>query len=155
MRLLIQQVPVDERIASLLESNGLPTEDLAASQDVLLFACTADNSLYGTVGLELYGSIGLVRSLAVAPARRSEGTGATLLSYAERFAAGRGVSDLFLLTTTAEQYFASRGYTLADRASAPAAIKNTKQFSGLCSATAVFMVKHHVGSTPHAAQRVG
>jgi amino-acid N-acetyltransferase len=51
------------------------------------------------------------------------------------------VHAIYLLTTTAEGFFAQRGYRLSERVTAPLAIAATRQFCGLCPATARFMRK--------------
>ena len=93
------------------------------------------------VGLEAQGPAGLLRSLAVAPEWRGRGLADALVRHAEAVAAAQGVQTLFLLTTTAEAFFLQRGYRHADRASAPAFIRATPQFSGLCPATSAFLCK--------------
>jgi amino-acid N-acetyltransferase len=48
---------------------------------------------------------------------------------------------LYLLTTTAREFFAGRGYRAIDRADAPERIRGTTEFSDLCPASATAMVK--------------
>ena len=95
----------------------------------------------GVVGVEVYGSVGLLRSLAVEPSHRKSGLGVSLVSNAETWAAEQGVETLYLLTTTAAQFFARRGYEAVPRSEAPAAIAATAQFSDLCPASSTFMRK--------------
>jgi arsenate reductase len=52
------------------------------------------------------------------------------------------VARIYLLTTTAAGFFGKRGYLPADRDQAPAGIRATREFSGVCPASAAFMVKH-------------
>jgi amino-acid N-acetyltransferase len=137
----IGQVHFDARIAALLQENDLPTEDLSATSGVVLFGYTVNDKLCAVVGLELYGTCGLLRSLAVVPGCRGEGIGGEMLAYAEHAAASNGVKELYLLTTTAERYFTRHGYAMADRAVAPAAIAATSQFSSLCPSSSAFMIK--------------
>jgi amino-acid N-acetyltransferase len=51
------------------------------------------------------------------------------------------VRTLFLLTTTAEGFFARLGYLHATRDVAPPAIRSTKEFAGICPASSAFMSK--------------
>ena len=83
----------------------------------------------------------MLRSLAVEPEHRNSGLGISLVSDAETWAAERGVETLYLLTTTAAQFFARLGYEAVPRFEAPAAIAATAQFSGLCPASSTFMRK--------------
>ena len=143
MNATIQTIENDEQARQLLAACNLPTDDLQdAANNLRLFGCQVDGHLLGLVGLEMHGADALLRSLAVADAARGQGLGDELLAYAERQAASHGVHAIYLLTTTAEGFFAQRGYCLAERATAPLAIAATRQFCGLCPATAAFMCKH-------------
>jgi amino-acid N-acetyltransferase len=134
-------------VAQLLSVCELPTADIAASGPAMFFGCHADSGLVGVVGLEVYGTVALLRSLAVAPAHRKGGLGKALASFAEARAAELGVRSLYLLTTTAQEYFAQLGYSLLSRDDAPASIKATAQFTGLCPASSAFMGKQLGGET--------
>lgn len=138
---VIQKIGFDERVAALLKDGALPTDDLSPSSNVVFFGCSCDDELCGVVGLEVYGSCALLRSLAVAPGHRNDGIGGKLLAHAEDEAEKRGAREIYLLTTTAEPYFSRRGYTRVERASAPTAIAATRQFSDLCPSSSSFMVK--------------
>ncbi|WP_197383742.1 GNAT family N-acetyltransferase [Ralstonia pseudosolanacearum] len=92
-------------------------------------------------GLEVYGTDALLRSVTVTPALRNTGLGRALVGIAERDAVAIGVQRLFLLTTSAADYFSRIGYQLCDRSVAPLAVQTTSQFSGLCPSTAVCMSK--------------
>jgi amino-acid N-acetyltransferase len=89
--------------------------------------------------LELFGDVALLRSLVVAASARGQGAGSALLLQAEAHARAHGVRTLYLLTTTAEEFFARRGYTRASRETAPAAIRSTREFAGICPASSAFM----------------
>jgi len=77
------------------------------------------------MGLELYDAEALLRSLVVRGAARSSGLGTALVAHAENYARLHGVHSLYLLTTTAEAFFARRGYHRIDRTVAPAVIRST------------------------------
>lgn len=134
--------PADfDALCRLLLASKLPVEDLDANKlDGFLLARQA-GELIGSVGLELRGDTALLRSLAVADEYRSRELGARLASAAEQRAANLGVRVLYLLTTTAADYFAKRGYHTTPRADAPAVIGATAQFSGLCPSSSTFMSK--------------
>lgn len=138
----IRPVAIDGQAQQLLAACDLPTDDLQdAANHLQLFGCQDDGSLVGLVGLEMHGTDVLLRSLAVADCARDQGLGAALVAHAERHAAGHGAQAIYLLTTTAERFFSQRGYRVAERATAPQAIAATRQFAGLCPATAAFMCK--------------
>ena len=141
--------PVSEltEIVSILGECGLPVSDISLSQSPLFFGTRSDSNLSAVVGLELFGSVALLRSLAVAPDYRSRGLACELVAYAERFADSHGVESLFLLTTTAATFFAQLGYMPASRSTAPSAIQATSQFSGLCPESSAFLYKSLAGLT--------
>lgn len=141
MKISIQSVPFNSSIGTLLRASHLPTADLEAGTDVLFFAAGSADKPSGIVGLQIFGPIALLRSLAVSEPERRKGLGAVLVSYAEQHALSVGVHSIYLLTTTAARFFETRGYSHAKRSEAPTAIAATSQFSGLCPASSAFMVK--------------
>ncbi|MEO4046966.1 arsenic resistance N-acetyltransferase ArsN2 [Pseudomonas sp. CAU 1711] len=137
----MRSTPFNSHIGALLQHNDLPTSDLEAGTEVLLFVAGSAQRPLGVVGLQVFGAAALLRSLAVAESERGKGLGSSLVRHAEQQAAALGVSALYLLTTTAQQYFAAHGYQVANRLEAPAAIAASSQFSGLCPSSSAFMVK--------------
>ena len=131
--------PTLEAAIALLDEARLPTEDLTPAHCENFFFSGPASSPSGLVGLEIFGDVALLRSLVVAPQRRGAGEGAALLRHAEQCARARGVRELYLLTTTAESFFARHGYRRAERTSAPPAIRATREFSGICPASSAFM----------------
>lgn len=128
-------------VIELLRKADLPTQDLTpAHVDDFYFAGSSAQPT-GLVGLEIFGDVALLRSLVVAPERRGLGEGQRLLEHAETQARSRGVRELYLLTTTAEPFFAKHGFSRAVRDSAPASIRTTREFAGLCPASSAFMSK--------------
>lgn len=124
-------------ILGLLEGSHLPTVDIAAAKPV--FLGVKDGGLLGVVGVERLGRFGLLRSLAVREAARGRGLGTELAEAAETWAVGQGIEELYLLTTTAERFFAARHYTVQAREQVPAAIRATTEFSSACPASATVM----------------
>ena len=128
-------------VRALLAAAGLPTADLAAASLADFWGCRAGEDLAGAIGLEPYGSVALLRSLAVAPAWQGRGLGSALLAHAERAAQQQGIAALYLLTTTAEAFFSRRGYVRIPRESVPSVLRQTAEFAALCPASAVCMSK--------------
>ncbi|MBX5460737.1 MAG: GNAT family N-acetyltransferase [Steroidobacteraceae bacterium] len=96
---------------------------------------------FGIAGVELHGSVALLRSLVVSEEHRSRGLGSALAERAEQYARSMGARCIYLLTTTAESFFARRGYVPAARDSAPMEIRSTREFADICPASSAFMVK--------------
>jgi amino-acid N-acetyltransferase len=134
--------PNEAAVKKLLSESGLPIEDITTQHLLHFFGCGSGLELEGLVGLELYGDVALLRSLAVASSKRGTGVGSGLVAHAERHARDQGVQSLYLLTTTAEAFFMRRGYARVPREDAPAAIKTTSEFSGICPTSSAFMVKY-------------
>ena len=128
-------------VKSLLASANLPTADLTEDHCRDFFYTGPKDAPTGLVGLELLGDVALLRSLVVSPGDRNTGAGSALVKHAENYARGHGVRNIYLLTTTAEAFFAKRGYGHAAREAAPPAIQATKEFAGICPASSAFMSK--------------
>jgi amino-acid N-acetyltransferase len=133
--------PADEAaIRTLLREAGLPDEDFAGHLAHFLVARRA-GAVVGAVGFELHGRDALLRSLVVAPAARGAGLGGELVKRLGRAAARAGAQQFFLLTTTAETFFARRGFARIERPGVPPAIAATREFNSLCPASAVCMTR--------------
>jgi amino-acid N-acetyltransferase len=130
-----------EAIAALLREAGLPHADFRAHLARFLVACDRRGTLVGAIGAEVYGREALLRSLVVAPARRGRGLGGRLVDALERAAVAWGVRRWWLLTTTAEGFFAARGFRREERSAAPAAIAATREFRELCPSAAACLVR--------------
>jgi amino-acid N-acetyltransferase len=138
---LIHRGPRRADIVGLLEGSALPTSDLTDKDMTDFFYVGPATAPVGIVGLQFYGSAALLRSLVVTSPHRARGLGQRLVEHAEQHARERGVATVYLLTTTAEAFFRSRGYRVTPRESAPPAIRCTPEFAGLCPASSAFLSK--------------
>ncbi|GGY40303.1 arsenic resistance N-acetyltransferase ArsN2 [Pseudoduganella albidiflava] len=91
-------------------------------------------------GYERYGDVALLRSVAVAEGCCGQGIGEQLLEAIKVRARDHGVRHLYLLTTTAADFFARHGFTVVERDSAPAALHASREFQGVCPASATCMM---------------
>ena len=125
-------------IKQLLFKSQLPTDGIISHlKDFILAKSTG--GIIGVVGLEAYDGIGLLRSLAVLPEVRGKGIGKDLCSRAIAHAHTRNINELFLLTTTADGFFAKRGFHKVGRNLAPAPLQASVEFKTLCPDSAVCM----------------
>jgi len=139
---IVPASPADAvEIKRLLEDSGLPTADITPRLLEHFLVLRDGPALLAVVGVEPAGDAALLRSLAVAESRRGSGLGRKMVAAAEAMAGARGIGALYLLTTTASGHFSRLGYRDAVRDAAPAGIRATPQFSGLCPASSAFMVK--------------
>ncbi|HEY5634985.1 MAG TPA: arsenic resistance N-acetyltransferase ArsN2 [Burkholderiaceae bacterium] len=132
------EMPAVRRMLSL---SGLPVDDLEDAHAPRFLCVGPPGRPNAAVAVEPLGAIGLLRSLVVDPASRGQGLARALVTAAEERASARGMSALWLLTTTAEAFFRREGYRRADRAEAPDALRATREFAALCPASAALMVK--------------
>ncbi len=137
----IYKNPDRVRVFELLSQCELPSSDLQKSDLETFFGCGDEVNPDGIIGLEQYGVYGLLRSLAVAPEARNQGCAKLLVIKVEEFSKTRGIKTIYLLTTTAKQFFSRLGYSEVERQSVPDAIKATAEFSSLCPDSATVMVK--------------
>lgn len=145
----IYQRPGAMEVMDLLAQCALPNADISEKKLEHFFGCGAEKDPGGVVGVELYGDVALLRSLAVKAAVRGRGCGKRLVQEAEQHAARSGAKRLYLLTMTAQEFFARLGYTAVDRESVPDAIRATTEFTTLCSASAAVMAKQLIGTDPN------
>ena len=138
----VTRIPPEAAVKELLASAQLPTSDITPDHMENFFGAWSGSTLVGVVGIEPYGTVALLRSLAVVAPKRGSGIGSRLLAQAEQYATEREIRSMFLLTTTAESYFGKRGYSTTSREAVPEAIRNTKEFASICPGNAVLMVKH-------------
>lgn len=83
----------------------------------------------------------MLRSLATHEEVRNTGLGRALVEHAELNASLMGLSAIYLLTTTATDFFERLGYGQLCRGQAPDSISKTIQFSDLCPASSHLMRK--------------
>lgn len=118
----------------------LPHDDVGSH--LRHFMLAGENEVIaGVIGLEIYGHIGLLRSLLVAQDMRKRGIGRDLCERLCEHAIAQGVRDLYLLTVDAQDYFSARGFARIERSLAPMAIRSTRQFSELCPSSAILMYR--------------
>lgn len=99
----------------------------------------ADSWLVGCAGLEVYGDVGLLRSVAVRASTRGSGLGSELVARVAAGARRQGLRELFLLTTTASQFFERRGFQVLQRSAVPPEIAASWEFRIGCPQTALPM----------------
>lgn len=130
----------ENQIKQLLAECELPYDDITLAHLRHFLVLRDDNQLVGVIGLEILGDASLLRSLAVQSQYRGRSFGSQLVKRAEEYAHSQGTGTLYLLTTTAEGFFANLSYKMVKRDAIPAVIKGTAEFQSLCPADALCMV---------------
>jgi N-acetylglutamate synthase-like GNAT family acetyltransferase len=125
-------------LAALLETADLP---LAGAEAHLsdFFLAFLDDVLIGSAGLECYGDIALLRSVAVAFPERGQNLGQALVQQVLAYAASLKVRQVVLLTTTAADFFLRFGFQPISRAEFPRASQASVEFREACTASATAM----------------
>ncbi|MEA3247299.1 MAG: GNAT family N-acetyltransferase [Gemmatimonadota bacterium] len=131
-------------IEALLRSADLPIEGLAAivarrPDDVLV--AVQGGTIVGAAALEVAGDNALLRSVVVRADGRSTGVGRELVTRLLLEADRRQYEGVYLLTTTAGDWFPRFGFTRVERKSVPRGIAETWEFRTGCADTAVAMAR--------------
>ncbi|CAN5324746.1 hypothetical protein BH09PSE6_BH09PSE6_08720 [soil metagenome] len=128
-----------EAILCLLADSTLPLEGVVDHLDHFVVA-ESGGRLIGCAGLELYGRYALLRSVAVKANARGSGIGSRLLEAITALGRDRRVDTLFLLTTTAADYFSRSGFERIERAALPDALHRSRELQGACPSSAIVMM---------------
>jgi len=131
-------VPEDlEAVRALLRDAKLPLEGVESQfGEAWTVAVRREGRIVGTAAVETYGACGLLRSAVVVPPLRGLGLGEALTRNRLAWARARGVREVWLLTTTAADFFDRFGFVPVDRAAAPPALQGSAEFGGACPAGA-------------------
>lgn len=127
-------------IRALLDQNALPTSDIESSQPEFIVA-REGAGLVAVGGVQRFGAVGLLRSVAVRTDRRGAGLGQAVVQALEQNARHAGVTELVLLTQTARRFFERLGYSVIERNAAPEAVLESEEFRALCPQSATCMLK--------------
>jgi N-acetylglutamate synthase-like GNAT family acetyltransferase len=127
-------------VSDLLHTARLvPIDDTAQFGDHYAVAATPEGAIVGEAGYERYAADILLRSVAVAEARRSEGIGRRLALDRLADARRRGCTAAFLLTDTAAEYWKRHGFVQIDRSASPAGIARSREWGSACPVSATAM----------------
>jgi N-acetylglutamate synthase-like GNAT family acetyltransferase len=135
---------IEERsaLAAALKNAQLPIEDIEVPGPLFWRFETIEEVPVGFGGLELYPGDALLRSIVALPPVRRKGFGSAIVAALEEEAQLRSCRGLWLITTSAAEFFERLGYVRCDRAAVPSAISTTTEFAALCPASADVLVKH-------------
>ncbi len=127
-------------LLSLLTLVELPHEGVAEHLSNFFVARNGEQQLIACAGLERYGNLALLRSVAVSPEHQHTGIGSSLSIALLEDAAQSGINEVVLLTTTARDFFARRfGFAEANRAEFEAPLASSPEWLLPRCSSAVFM----------------
>jgi amino-acid N-acetyltransferase len=125
-------------LVRLLERSRLPIDGIAEHVASTLVA-RDEGRVVGSAAVELYGRVGLLRSLAVDEALRGRGLGVRLTEAALALARARHLDTVYLLTETAGEFFPRFGFRPISRAEVDPAALQSVEFTTVCPASALVM----------------
>lgn len=128
-------------VRALLMQSGLPVDDLGPDRLDNFLIAEDDGALVGLIGLDVFDTTGLLRSLVVDKTMRKSGIGGKLVGALESAAETAGITELWLLTIDAAPFFERHGFEVVQRDIAPSGIRRTEEFSKLCPDSASLMRK--------------
>lgn len=135
-----QAQPYRTQIIDLLAAEKLPVADLPEGLNNFIVAIQ-DGRVIGAGGVEIYGNYGLLRSLAVNSEHRGAGIAGKLLSRLESISKQKGLSELYLLTETAPEYFKQKNFNPITREEVPIEVQQSSEFGHVCPVSAIVMKK--------------
>lgn len=136
----IARVEEADDVLRLLADNRLPLEGLIDHLATTLVA-KQGGRIVGSAALEIYRDGALLRSVAVSAEMQGHGLGREMTSAALRLAHERNMPAVYLLTTTAEQYFVRFGFEPITRSDVPATVQASVEFTSACPSSATVMRK--------------
>jgi amino-acid N-acetyltransferase len=128
------------KLAALLQTEQLPVVDIDTSLPHFFVATNGDDVIAG-IGMEHYDKAALLRSMVTAPAWRGRGLASALVDTLFEYAGKAGVRSIYIVTTTAEEYFLQKGFKRIDRSGVDQLVLQSAEFNGLCPSSAAIMVK--------------
>ena len=126
-------------IKKLLKECKLPIDDIAFEQQHFWIS-KYNNELIAVCGLEIMNELALLRSLAVKNLKRNSGLGTAIYEHTiEQARKIYNIHTLFLLTTTASNFFQKHGWKFIDRNNVPNPVQQTNEFKFICPKSAQCM----------------
>ena len=125
-------------VLRLLERHALPLDGASELGEAMVIARDA-GQVVGAAALEFYAEGALLRSVVVDVSAQGQGVGRQLTAAALALANELGVPMVFLLTTTAAEFFPRFGFERISREDVPASVRASVEFQSACPASAVVM----------------
>jgi amino-acid N-acetyltransferase len=139
-------VPADQSgIETLLTAFDLPTAGIG--EQISGFVVAEDSgAIVASAGLEVYSRAALLRSVAVRPDHQGRGLARMLVLQLLERARANGIERVFLLTTTAAEYFRRIGFEAIADSTVDPAVRASKELGDCCCVGAQTM-KLDLGGT--------
>ena len=126
------------QVTRLVAASHLPLDGLL-DQAGRILVIKDGGQIVGCVALEVHADGALLRSLAVDDSHRGKGLGRRLIASALEVAGSLGVPAVYLLTTTAPEFFERIGFHRVIRSEVPMPVAESWEFRAGCPQTAQAM----------------
>lgn len=130
------------QISELLSETALPLDGAYEQLSHFRLAVEKTNpaSIGAVAGIEPYGTVGLLRSVAVRPQLQGSGLGRFMVTDLIQKARAYGLTELILLTLSAASFFTRLGFKEIKREDlAGSAVLASVEFDSVCPASATHM----------------
>lgn len=128
-----------DALKPMLAAALLPSRDVVGPPRQRFVVARQDGRMLGCAGLQVAGEDGLVRSMTVRWTRRNAGLGTRLHQRLLFDAVLAGVRTLYVVTTTAEGFFARLGYRRVTPDQVPAELRRSEEFTAFVPGGGVVM----------------
>jgi amino-acid N-acetyltransferase len=133
--------PADKNhIRRLLSECGLPTLYIHRHLKSFMVA-KVGKKIVGVIGVEVYGRVGLLRSLCVKKAYRDQGIAKMLNAKILAYVRIRKINRLYVFTWDAEKFASKLGFRKVDKKRVSKSIRSTWQFRSFKPYPVVCMMK--------------
>jgi N-acetylglutamate synthase-like GNAT family acetyltransferase/protein-tyrosine-phosphatase len=129
-----------DAIRRLLVAALLPSGDVDGPNQRYIVA-RQDGKVVGCAGLETFGQDGQLRSMAVHWTSRNTGLGTSLHGRLLFEALQAGVRNLYVVTTTASDFFSRQGYRKVQAADVPAGVVGSEEYETFVPGGGVVMAR--------------
>ena len=126
-------------VSKVLEKEALCYDDLNQFNGEIVEVYDEIGDLNGFYGLEICHEDVILRSVVILQSFRKKGLGHKIVDHAIQNATRKNLKTMYLLTTTAENFFAKIGFEVTDRSQVPSSVAATNEFENFCPSTAVCM----------------
>ena len=129
----------DPAIVKLWQASHLPVPTFSSVSRTWWLYEDASGQLGGVVGVEPYGQVALLRSLAVTPELRGQGIGNQLVWAALTYLKSKSLEAVYLLTESAQRYFEGWNFIEISRDEVPKKLHETDEMMYACPKSATVM----------------
>ena len=129
-----------DAIRRLLLAALLPSGDLGGPNQRFIVA-RQNGRVVGCAGLETFGEDGQLRSMAVHWTSRNSGLGTRIHEHLLFEAVKAGVRNLYVVTTTAADFFARQGYRKIQPADVPPGVVGSEEYTTFVPGGGVVMAR--------------